>query len=48
MIFELNRRDLLVGMSVLGLAACTTPPPSPKFAKLTFGHLRRGRAAMGE
>lgn len=39
MTLELNRRDLLVGLAAVGLAGCTTPPPSPQFPKLTFGHL---------
>lgn len=39
MMFEMNRRGLLVSLSAAALAACTTPPPSPRFPKLTFTHL---------
>lgn len=35
----MNRRGLLVGASALVLAACTSPPPSPKFPQITFTHL---------
>ena len=40
MTFELDRRGLLTGLSAVALAACTTPPPSPRFPELTFVHLQ--------
>lgn len=40
MTFEMNRRGLLISLSAAALAACTTPPPSPRFPQLTFSHLR--------
>ncbi|MBO6782500.1 MAG: hypothetical protein JJ899_04390 [Alphaproteobacteria bacterium] len=37
--FNLDRRGLLTGMSAVALAACTNPPPSPRFPQLTFTHV---------
>lgn len=39
MSFELDRRGVLLGLSATALAACTTPPPAPRFPQLTFTHL---------
>ncbi len=39
MTFELDRRAVLAGLSATALAACTTPPPTPRFPQLTFAHL---------
>ncbi len=37
--FELDRRGVLLGLSATALAACTTPPPAPRFPQITFKHL---------
>jgi len=37
--FELDRRGVLLGLSATALAACTTPPPAPRYPQLTFTHL---------
>jgi len=39
MIFELNRVTCWSACRPSRSPAATTPPPSPQFAKLTFGHL---------
>ena len=39
MTFAMHRRGLFLGLSVILLAACATPPPSPQFPQLTFTHV---------
>ena len=47
MIFEMNRRAMLAGLSAVVLTACNTPPPSPQFPELIFTHLAPIRLDVG-